>query len=367
MLIFYFVILALISVYSYSLIDPNLTLFNSALWEHFRNNMVYLGYYQRNTSSYIYIVFVILLFFFHLYFIKNYKNFSPLKLALRVGLILLFSYPFLSHDFFNYMFDAKIITVYGGNPYITKALDFPADPWLRFMQWTHRTYPYGPIFLPLTLIPSFLALGKFLLNFIFFKLFFFGFYLLGVYFLNKMNNKWAFFFATNPLVIVEGLINAHNDLIALSLAIGGIYYLQKKNWLGRIFLLASAGIKYLTTPLIFLSKDKKLLINKFAFAFLIGILIYFSFWQEIQPWYFLALFGLLPFFGNLITKLNIFFAGLLFSYYPYVAYDFWNNIENIKMKHFIILTFFVINLLLLIIQYNFINNGSIFKKLKIET
>ncbi len=366
MLIFYFIILALFSIYSYSLIDPNLTLFSNQLWELFRNNIIYLGYYQRSISSYIFLSFIVLLFFFHFYLVKNSKKFRPLKLALGVGLILIFSYPFLSHDFFNYMFDAKIVTFYGANPYIKKALDFPGDPWLRFMHWTHRTYPYGPVFLPLTLLPSFLSLGKLVMNFFLFKLLFAAFYFTAVYFLSKINSRWAVIFATQPLILVEGLINSHNDMVALSLAVIGIYFLFKKKIWARWFLFFSAGIKYMTGPLLFLSKNKKSKINILVVILIISVLIYFSFWQEIQPWYYLAAFAFLPFYEQLIIRLNIFFAGLLFSYYPYIAFDFWNNLENIEMKHFIILVFFVINLLLLLIQYNFIKNGSIFKKLRVE-
>jgi len=87
-------------------------------------------------------------------FIRNFKRYNPLLISILIGVGLLFSYPFLSHDLFNYLFDAKIVTFYHQNPYILKALDFPSDPWLRFMHWTHRTYPYGPSFLFLTLVPS---------------------------------------------------------------------------------------------------------------------------------------------------------------------------------------------------------------------
>ena len=148
----YSILLVLTAFYSYALVDPNFTLLNNQLWEVFRNAMVQLGYYQRPLSSLIYILIVGLLFGFHFYFLKNYR-----KVNLKVVLIVLFfvavaSYPFLSHDFFNYMFDAKIFSVYQKNPYLYKALDFPQDDWLRFMHWTHRTYPYGPTFLPITLI-----------------------------------------------------------------------------------------------------------------------------------------------------------------------------------------------------------------------
>lgn len=343
MIYLYSLLLILLAVYSYVLVDLNLTFFNSGLWNVIRERLIYLGYFQRDLSVLFYLAIIILLFLFHFYFIKKYKQFDPFKISLIIGLILLFSYPFLSHDFFNYMFDAKILTFYHQNPYLHRALDFPNDPWIRFMQWTHRTYPYGPSFLLITLIPSFLGLGKFLLSFMLFKAMFVIFYLKSVYLLGKMNKKYAIIFATSPLIIVEGLVSSHNDLIAVALAIIGIYYLQqKKNILSRIFLLFSGGIKYVTMPLIFLSlKNKK--IQLAVFVALIGLIGYLSVFSEIQPWYFLSLFLLLPFYEKLVVNLNIFFAGLLFSYYPYVRFGEWGTIGNVNSKHQIIIFFLVLN------------------------
>lgn len=217
--ILYAIVLLLFSLYSYALIDPNLTLIKTSWWEAFRNQMVYFGYYRRDISSVIYITFVIILFIFHLWFSKKYKNYSPLKIAFIVGLILLISYPFLSHDFFNYLFDAKILTWYHQNPYFHKALDFPKDPWLRFTQWTERSYPYGPLFLALTALPSFLSMGKFILDFFLLKLFFSLFFFLSVFYLNRLNKRWAIIFATHPLILIEGLVSTHNDLLGLALAV----------------------------------------------------------------------------------------------------------------------------------------------------
>ncbi len=332
----------LMAVYSYVLIDLNLTLFNSPLWENFRSFVIRLGYYQRDLSALIYVAFILIFFVLHFYTVKKYKRINIGLLSLTIGIIFLFSYPFLSHDFFNYMFDAKILTVYHQNPYLKVALDFPDDTWLRFMQWVHRPYPYGPTFLPITLIPSFLAAGKLVFNFFLFKATWILFYLATVYCLEKMNKKWAVIFATHPLVIIEGLINSHNDFIALSLVLIGYYFLVKKKaiW-GRIILLISGGIKYITAPFIFLSLKGKSKINLIIFGLLALTLVYLSFWQEIQPWYFLALLGFLPVYEELIDRLTIFFAGLLFSYYPYVAYGEWSRAANITLKHLIILTFFI--------------------------
>lgn len=355
MIYLYFLLLFILSIFSYSHVDPNITLINHPLWEAFRNSMVYLGYYQRGISSLIYIIIICLLFYFHYFFIKRYKTINLFILTLGIVLTLIVSYPFLSHDFFNYLFDAKILTVYGKNPYLYKALDFPKDPWLIFMHWTHRTYPYGPFFLGFSLIPSFLSFGKLILNFIFFKFMFAGFYILGVYFLNKINKKYALFFATSPLILIEGFINSHNDLIAVSLGIIGVYCLLKnKNIWSRLLFLLSGGIKYISLPIVFLSRKIGSKLNIAVTGILILLLVYLSIFQEIQSWYFLNLFILIPLFPKLIRSFNIFFAGLLISYFPFIAYGDWGMGSNIKIKHSIIVIFFIINIINLF-MYNFSN------------
>lgn len=334
-------------IYSYALIDPNLTLINHPLWVSFRDPLVYLGYHQRQASTIIYIILLFLLFLFHWYFAHNYKRFTLWKIVGVISIILVFSYPFLSHDFFNYIFDAKILTFYGDNPYTHIPGNYPDDKWLRFMHWTHRSYPYGPIFLLLTLIPSVLGVGKFILNFIFFKALNFIFYGLGVYLLHKMNKKWAYIFATNPLVIVEGLINAHNDLITVSIGIFGIYLLQKGNGIvARIILIASAGIKYLTFPTVFFVKNTKNKINYLLFFLQTTLFIYMFFNGGVQPWYFLSAFLFLPFYPKVVQHLNIFFVCLLLSYYPFIRFGNW---DQIWMKEFIIAFGFILNVIYFIV------------------
>lgn len=352
MTVVYIFLIFLLSVYSYVLVDPNLTLINNDYWTQFRNAAVNIGYFQRGLSSNIYISVIVLLFLFHFILVKKFKELNPIKIAFLISLVTLFAYPFLSHDFFNYMFDAKILTFYHQNPYALRALDFPDDQWLRFMHWTHRTYPYGPVFLLITLVPSFLGFGKFLLSFVLFKLIFAIFYLVAVYFLAKLNKKYALIFATSPLVIVEGLVSAHNDLIAVSLAIVGIYYLHKKHGiLSRIFLLLSGGIKYITLPLVFLSaRNKKIQLG--VFLALIGMVGYLSIFSAVQPWYFLSLLIFIPFYEKFIVYLNIFFAGLLFSYYPFIKFGDWSQPGNVILKSQIIIVFLLVNLVYFLIKIN---------------
>lgn len=350
MIALYGVVLAFLSLYSYALIDPNLSLMSNKYWVMFRDPMVQFGYYHRDQSWYAYLTLVLLLFIFHYLFLRHYKRYNPLRIALGVGGILLFSYPFLSHDFFNYIFDAKILTVYGQNPYLHKALDYPTDEWLRFMHWTHRSYPYGPFFLVLTLIPSYLAVGKFILNYFFFKALFVGLYGLGVYFLGKLDKRSAIEFATHPLIIIEGVVATHNDLIAVALGIIGFYYLFKQNqvW-GRVLFVLSAMIKYTTMPLPFVMTDKKNWINWVVLIVQISLLAYLSFFREIQQWYFLTLFAYMPLYKSIIQKSNIFLFGLLLSYYPYIYLGGWDGDEKLWWKHIIIGVFAIFNILYLLV------------------
>ncbi len=345
----YFLLIVALGLYSYVLVDPSLTLINNKIWVLFREKVIVIGYFQRELSSILYLVLIILLFLFYLYFIKKSKYIDLLKISLIIALIAIFTYPFLSRDFFNYIFDAKIFTVYHKNPYLFKPLDFPQDNWLRFMNWTHRSYPYGPLFLLISIIPSFLSFNKFILNFLLFKLVFAIFYLLAVYSLSKINKKYAIIFALNPYVIIEGLISPHNDLIGVSLAIAGISLLYKnRSILGRLIVLLSAGIKYTTLPFILLTKNKNK-INLSIFILVILMTAYIAYKMDFQPWYFLVIFGFIPFYEQVIAKLNIFFAGLLFSYYPFVRFGEWDSLYKTMMKRQIILIFLSINIIYLFI------------------
>lgn len=347
--ILYGFVLTSFTVYSYALMDPNITFFNHPAWTAFREVMVQIGYHQRMTSWWIYLTLVLLLFGFHIIFVKNSKDWHPFKLSLLIGALLMLAYPLLSHDLFNYMFDAKIFTVYGENPYMKKALDFPQDEWLRFMHWTHREYAYGPTYLPLSFIPSYLSFGKFILNFFFFKLLNVSLYVAAVWCLQKLNKKWAMIFATHPLVLIEGIIVGHNDLVHVALTIIGIYFvMQKKEVWGRIFLVFSAGIKYITLPFVIITRNNWWKSNYAVLAGQLTVLIVVCILKGLQPWYFLVFFAFLPFYEPLVSRLNIFFLGILLCYYPYIALGGWGVDWYVDMKDNIILISMGLNMLYLL-------------------
>ncbi len=337
-LILYGICLSGFAIYSYWLIDPNITFFQSTTWVQFRDWAVYLGYYRRDISWPVYLTFLILLFGFHFYFASQYKKYNVVAVAALIAFISCVAYPLFSHDLFNYLFDARILTHYGLNPYTHTALDFKNDQWTRFMHWTHRSYPYGPTFLPLSLLPSFFGLGKFSLTFFLYKAMNGLLYGNAVYLLNKKSKKEALFFATHPLIIIEGLCNAHNDMIAVSLGLIGIYFLNNKyHLIGRVMLLFSAGIKYITAPLLILMSSRQRSGFGLLFSFLmqIALIFYLCIKMEFQPWYFLSLFVFLTYFSNILMSLPIFFFGLLVSYFPFIRFGDW-TVNTVLMKREII-------------------------------
>src|SRR6266516_315651 len=163
----YTVVLIGLFLYSFTQIDLSLTFSRITFLRSLVKSFQYIGYFNRPLSTHIFLAIVTLLYGF--YFIFLYLSARKMlskkyiwQIIITATILLAFSYNAFSYDLFNYIFDAKIITHYHQNPYLQKALDYPGDPMLSFMHWTHRTYPYGPAWLVLTVPLSFVGLQFFL-------------------------------------------------------------------------------------------------------------------------------------------------------------------------------------------------------------
>ena len=340
----YSLILLSFAIYSYSQIDLNLTLSANTFYQDIQQQLIYLGYFNRPLSAALYLILIFLLFIFYLLILqKTHKKQVTRRqifwLIIISVTVLFFAYPAFSHDFFNYMFDARIVTTYHLNPYFYKALDFPADLWIRFMHWTHRTYPYGPIWLLVTLPFSFLGFGKFTVTLFNYKLMFTLFHLGNIYLIHKILDKVSpkfsllgvVFYALNPLILIESLVSPHNEVIMLFFLFLAIYLLiKKKSAASVVALIISAGVKFVTLiylPLFiyyfyFSCKSMKLLtLFKLMLLFILLPLVWEIIYREPYPWYFILLIGL----GSLwINKKNIIILGsgislgALARYAPYL-------------------------------------------------
>ena len=340
-------------LYSFTQIDLGLTLTQISFWQTIQTNFQYIGYFNRPLSTNLFLGMMFLLTLFYLLFLRQgekggLKKKLVWRLVFLTAFVLLFSYNAFSHDLFNYIFDAKIVTFYNDNPYQHKALDYHDDPMLGFMHWTHRTYPYGPLWLGLTVPLSFLGFQKLLFTIYLFKGLVIASYLAICWVIYQIlartkGKKEALlglvFFAFNPLIIVEGLVSAHNDLVMMAFLMLGLLFLVREKRLPAFLLLGlSIAVKFATGLLLpvflvvaYLQIRKKKInwdwVWLFSVLLMLGGIIAASLRLEFQPWY---IFYCLPLLALLVKKqilqgLSVIFSiGLLFYYVPFLYLGNWD-------------------------------------------
>jgi hypothetical protein len=254
----------LLVVYSFTQVDLGLTLTTASFWQSIQQAFQYVGYFQRPLSTTFFLGVIILLTISYLFILRkalrnNLSEKMMWRMCILTGVLAGAAYSAFSYDIFNYIFDARIITDYGQNPYLKRALDFPMDPMLSFMHWTHRTYPYGPLWLVVTVPFTAILSGWFLGMFYAMKLIAIGSYILlawGLYRLMRQLDRRHAVFAVcmvmfSPLVVIELLVSGHNDALMLALAVGGISLLTEgKRIAGILLVLASTLVKQATVFLL---------------------------------------------------------------------------------------------------------------------
>jgi hypothetical protein len=316
-LLLFFVSILSLFFYSFTQIDLSLTFSRASFLQDIQKVFQYVGWFNRPLSAGLFVGILTLLFgtyiySMHLVRLKKLHARDVLILTCTTAMILLVAYNAFSYDLFNYIFDAKIVTHYNQNPYEHKALDFPTDPMLSFMRWTHRTYPYGPLWLGLTIPLSYIGMQYFAPTLLLFKLLAILSYIGSVFLIGRTlrivkpeyEALGMAFFAFNPLVIIESLVSAHNDIVMLFFALLSIYLLVKKQVISSyVLFLVSIGIKFATGILLPLfawityatMRKKKI---KWDVIFLLMTLllsaavILASYRTTFQPWY--MLYFLMP-------------------------------------------------------------------------
>lgn len=296
LMVFWFSVALVLFVYSYGFVDLNLTLSANPALFNFVTWVQHLVYFDRPLSLKVFITLITLLFATYLFTLNLAPRIKKLPWIFVCVLAVIFalSYPMLSSDVFKYLFSAKEILVYHANPYLVTPNTFPDDTWIRFMRWVHTTTPYGPVFTGLTIPYYILGFGKFVPILYLFKLDQAAWYLLSIWLIGKMTKsiKAQLFFALNPLILMEWLVNAHNDAIMITLLLLSLYLstLKERAW-SFVTLLASIGIKYVTViflPILLLPKyfQKHLQSTIYYLLTILAIapLLYHYSWQY-QPWY----------------------------------------------------------------------------------
>jgi alpha-1,6-mannosyltransferase len=229
---------------------------------------VFLGYFfERNQ-------FPILLILYSITFICSYvlieKSKIDAKKLFYIGLVFrvvfLFSTPFLSQDFFRFIWDGRMI-VSGLNPYeylpkdiINTIVTFPEANILYngMGDLSAQHYSNYPPINQLLFTFTALVSGKSILgSVIVFRIiiiladigiFYFGKKILAH--LNQNQNK-IFWYFLNPLVVIELTGNLHFEGVMLFFLVAGLYYLIINRWhIAAVFIAFSISVKLL--PLLLL-------------------------------------------------------------------------------------------------------------------
>lgn len=327
--IFWVLISICLCAYSFTQVDLSLTLNQASIVQDIQQSFQYIGYFNRPLSTYFYSAIVVVMVGIYLWTLKLVwkKQLSRKVLwvtVLAISGVLFFSYNAFSYDIFNYIFDARIVTEYQSNPYVHKALDYPADPMLSFMRWTHRVYPYGPAWLGVTVPLTFFGTSFFIGTFYLFKALMVASFVGSVWMIEKIARKTKIidplfavaFFAFNPLVLIESLVSAHNDIVMMFLCLASLYFLfERKHITSGLFFLFSGLIKFATFFLLpsyvyYLKSKNAIRYFEFSTVLMIGALMAVSLRTQFQPWYLLLV---LPFAAFIAKKYYILIPSVILS------------------------------------------------------
>lgn len=277
-----------------------------------------------------------------------------------------FANPALSYDLFNYMFDAKLVVHYHLDPHTTSAYAFSGkDTWVAYMRNVFFPTTYGYAWTAISLVPIVVGMGKFILSFWAFKLWA-ALSLAGLFVVDRHILRWQSkkadwtalsLFFLNPLVWVEALMSAHNDIWMMLLAHLGIYLLLRfggklnRLWMLGLSLLAlfiSSQVKRATALLIpiwvgFLIPEKWLrILGKWFrtyWADLAAILVFLPLFTDLSrqfhPWYLLWSLSFIPFMRSKYLRLLLilfsFTSGL--RYIPYLYLGNYTDTQELYGKY----------------------------------
>lgn len=211
-------------------------------------------------------------------------------LIIGTMVILIWSYPALSNDIFNYIATAKVTFLYRENPYIIMPIDIPNDPSFAYLHAANKVALYGPVWIALSAIPYFLGMGDLLATIFTFKVFVAMWYLVLCFLIWIESGKkpWSLaFFGLNPLVTVSTLVDGHNDVVMMALALASLMAIKRHRLaIGTLFLIASIFIKGATVfllPVLFFKKGTWY----WASVAMYAIFLLSPIREEIYAWYFI--------------------------------------------------------------------------------
>jgi len=155
--------------------------------------------------------------------------------AFLFALINLFIFPISSTDLYDYVSRGRISGIYGDNPLVRIPNDYPFDPIVQLAAWRRDPSAYGPLWEVISgLIGRFVG-AQLWKNMLGYKILAFISYILSTFTIAAILKKLAphrslsgtLLFAWNPLILLDGVANAHNDMVMVAFILGAFWILNQ--------------------------------------------------------------------------------------------------------------------------------------------
>lgn len=195
-----------------------------------------------------------------------------LAFGLLFGFTLIWLYPITANDLFRYVLRGRIWAVYGESPMLSPPNDFPNDPYIAFAgEFGEWVSGYGPLWeiivqIPLRLLGSTdMVPGSVSLKLVVLLAYLVCAILIGWFAVPLVNARPTAalgsastldptaaslvaltFFAWNPLILIQGPGNGHNDMVFMALMVLGIILWQRKLWWAATLALVLATLAKIT-------------------------------------------------------------------------------------------------------------------------
>ncbi len=216
------------------------------------------------------------------------------------------AYPITAIDLLIYAVRTRGWALYGLNPLATPPQNLPGDPWVGLSaEWSDAPSPYGSVWEGTSLLAFKLGGGDFLAHLFALKIIailaYLGCVVLVALILRRLKPEWALVgtaaFAWSPLVLLESVANAHNDILMVFFLLLAIYFAASdRRWLVTPALMLSISTKFVpvvVVPFFWLylirletSWRRRLLVaaGNLALAVGLGVLLMAPVWPGWEDW-----------------------------------------------------------------------------------
>jgi hypothetical protein len=162
-----------------------------------------------------------------------------LSFGFLFGFTLVWLYPITANDLFRYVLRGRLWALYDASPMLVPPNTFPDDPYLPFAgEFGHWVSGYGALWEIVAQIPirlfnaTEMVSGSVSLKLVILFCYLLCAVLLGWFAVPQKGSSLAAltFFAWNPLILMQGPGNGHNDMVFMVLMVLGIIFWQRKIW-----------------------------------------------------------------------------------------------------------------------------------------